>query len=36
LPPVLVALRLRGSSDTWKLNGLPPRRERRGFRPRSR
>jgi hypothetical protein len=36
LPPVLVALRLIGSSDTWKLNGLPPRRERRGFRPRLR
>ena len=36
LLPVLVALRLRGSSDTWKLNGFPPRRERRGFHPRSR
>ncbi len=36
LLPVLAVLRLRGSSNTWKLNGFPPRRERRGFHPRSR
>jgi hypothetical protein len=35
-PAIYVTLGLRGSSDTWKSNGFPPRRERRGFHPRSR